>query len=295
MQTAIDLYPDVDPFWRGVTLAAAGLMSFSSGEFRQLDVILEEAIGVLRSIGMPGLELLEAAQLVARGDLDGVEERVTAALESNSVGGMQRAIALDVAAYSGWFGGEYQVAIERFLQQERAAAAAGDLFLQGRAIRGRGLMLAYQGSPESGALLCQQSIELIDDWENDRSAAQAMAIRAAIHLATGRSDAARQDALGAMRRASIRFDGNPMMVAAPVMASVEAGEGRSENVARITGWLRGVCAATGMYLPAESERIASAAEATASKVLEPDRWAELRSDGAVNGLAGLVEVLSVSR
>lgn len=292
MRTAIDLYPDVDPLWRGITLAAAGLMSFSSGQFRQLVVLLEEAIGILSQLGMPGLELLEAAQLVARGDLDGVEERVTTALSSPAIAGMQRAIALDVAAYSGWFGGNYDIAIERFHQQEHAAALAGDVFLQGRAIRGRGLMLAYQGSPESGALLCQQSVEMIDDWENDRSAAQCMAIRSAIQLAIGRHEEARQDALGAMRRAATRFDGNPMMVAVPVMASIEADAGRFESVARITGWLRGICDATGMYLPAESERLATEAETKAAADLDAEVLRGLRADGAENGLAGLVADLT---
>lgn len=295
MKDAVELYPDVDPLWRGVTLAAAGLMSFSSGEFRQLDVLLGEAIEVLDGVGMPGLDLLRAAQLVARHDLDGVEDLITAALASNTVVGMQRAIALDVAAYSAWFAGEYDTAIERFLQQERAAAQAGDVFLQGRAIRGRGLMLTYQGTPESGALLVQQSIELIDDWENDRSAAQCMAIRSAVKRAIGRGDDARQDALGAMRRASTRFDGNPMMVAVPVMTSVEANAGRFDEVARMTGWLRGICAATGMYLPAESERIASEAERAARESLGDEAWIELRSSGAEHGLAGLVEGLQAVR
>ncbi len=295
MQTAIDLYPDVDPLWRGITLAAAGLMSFSSGEFRKLDVIIAEAIDILGPLGMPGLELLEAAQLVARGDLEGVEDRITTALADSAVAGMQRAIALDVAAYSGWFGGNYDIAVERFLQQERTAAHAGDVFLQGRAIRGRGLMLAYQGTPESGALLCQQSVELIDDWDNDRSAAQCMAIRSAIQLTIGRHDEARQDALGAMRRAAIRFDGNPMMVAVPVMASIEATDGQFESVARITGWLRGICAATGMYLPAESERIAAEAEVSAAASIGEERFRFLRTDGAEHGLAGLVASLDTRR
>ncbi len=292
MRTTLTLYPDVDPLWRGITLAAGGLMSFSSGEFRQVDTLLSEAIGVLGPMGMPGLELLHAARLVARHDLTAVEEQITTALSSNSIAGFHRAIALDIAAYSAWFGGDYPTAIERFHQQERAAIDVGDVFLEGRAIRGRGLMLTYQGSPESGALLCQRSIELIEDWDNDRSVAQCLAIRSAIHLTFGKDDEAHWDALRSMRRASSRFDGNPMMIAVPVLASIEAGRGRASVTAQLSGWIRGICDATGMYPPAESEVLLTAAELEAQKTLNEREWLDLRSSGASGGLIGLIWVVA---
>lgn len=292
MRRAAKLYPDADPLWRGITLASAGLMSYSSGEFRQVDELLHEALIVLRGLSMPGLELLEAAQLVARHELDAAEERIVTALASNALGPLQRAIALDVAAYSSWHRSDYDTALERFQQQESAAAAAGDTFLRGRALRGSALMLTYQGTPESGALLCQKSIELIADWKTDRSVAQCMAIRSAIHFAFGDHVQARQDALVAIRRASTRFDSSPMMVAAPVLAAVESEAGRPAIAAQITGWVRGICAATGMHLPAASDQLVVDAEASAGPELSTLRWNKLRERGAAQGLVGLVELYS---
>ena len=83
-----------------------------------------------------------------------------------------------------------------------------------------------------------------------------------------------------------------MMIAVPVLASIEAERGRAGVTAQLSGWIRGVCDATGMYPPAESEALLTAAENKAQKTLTEHEWLDLRSSGASGGLTGLVSLVA---
>lgn len=291
VRRALRMYADGDPVMRGTLAAIAGLISFSDGAFGDLDRYCGEAIDLLTSAGITELDLLAAARSVARRDLDGADRHIGVALSSPGLSGRNRLVALDIAAYTSWFVGDLETAIERLLEQERVATDAADAFFLGRALRGRGLMLAYQGSPESGALLCQRSIELIDDWANDRGATQVLATRSAIAWEFGNVEQARLDAVAAVRRAAVRFDGIPMMLAVPVLVAAELAGGRPSNAALASGWLRGFCRATGMYLPDRAEIQLCDDEQSTQAALTRSDWSAQRAAGAEGRLAGLVRHL----
>ena len=292
MVRAATMYPDADALTRGITFGAAGLMSFSEGAMHELKTLLATAIEILDELGLPGLDLLRASRSVADADIDAVERHIASALSDPSVTGFNRLIALDIAAYAAWFHGDYELAIERQLEQEQVAASIGEVYFRARALRGRALFLAYCGAPEAAARLCEESLAFVTDWEHDHGVIEALARRAAISLEFGNREEAHRDAIAAVGRAAQRFNAPATLLAVAVLASIECAHGRFRQVALVSGWTRGLCDANGTYLAPESERLLVAAEAQAANVLSPGEWARLRSEGAAGGVSGMLAALA---
>lgn len=292
LRTALDLYPNADPFLIGTASALLGMISFGEGAFNDLADYTGTALGILEPVGLPGLDFVRAGHHVGKGEISEARQSIDAFLTDPMAAGRPRLAGLEVASTAAWFDGDPAAAITFFREQHELARREHDHYFEAHALRGEGMMLAMSGEPEMGLELCRRANDVVEHTRAARVDIETLAASAVIRHSIGDLSTAGTDAWSTLERCVRNFDAPAVALTVPIAAKHALHADDSDSVARLTGWFDALCRTTGLYAsPSSRQGLDDVVSATQADVDET-RWIQLRADGAALGLGGVLAARS---
>lgn len=288
LRTALDLYPDADPFLVGTASALLGMISFGEGAFNDLAHYTRVALDILESVGLPGLDFVRAGHHVGRGEITEAKQSIEAFLTDPMATGRPRLAGLEVATTAAWFDGDPAAAIIFFREQHELARREHDHYFEAHALRGEAMMLAMSGEPEVGLELCRRANDVVEHTRAARVDIETLAASAVIRHCIGDLSTAGTDAWETLRRCVRNFDAPAAALTVPIAASHALDAGDSDSVGRLSGWFDALCRTTGLYASPSSQQALTNVVAAAQADTDEAQWIRLRADGAALGLGGVL-------